>query len=49
MDSHSYEHVYDENQDTRKWVVIRLNMYMTKTYSKDIVSHSYRHVHDENP
>ena len=46
MDSHSYRNVHDENQYTRIWIVIRTNMYMTKTH-KDMDSHSYKHVHDE--
>ena len=49
VDSHSYKHVHDENPFTRKWIVIRTNMYIRKTHSKDMDSHSYKHVHDENP
>ena len=36
------------NPYTRKWIVIRTNMYMTKT-RKNMDSHSYKDVHDENP
>ena len=48
MDSHSYKNVRDENPYTRKLIVIRTNMYMTKTH-KNMDSHSYKDVRDENP
>ena len=48
MDSQSYRNVHDENPYTRKWIVIRTNMYRTKT-RKNMDSHSYKDVHDENP
>ena len=47
MDSHSYRNVHDENPFTRKWIVSRTNMYMTKTHSKEMDSHSYKHLHDK--
>ena len=30
MDIHSYRNVHDENPYTKKWIVIRTKMYMTK-------------------
>ena len=46
MDCHSYRNVHDENPYTKKWIVIRTKMCMTKTHTnKD--SHSYRDVHAE--
>ena len=41
VDSHLYRNVHDENPYTRKWIVIRTNMYITKPHSKDMDSHSY--------
>ena len=54
MDSHPYRNVHDENPYTNKWTVIRTEMFMTKTHTKELThknmdSHSYRYVHDENP
>ena len=34
IDSYSYRDVHDKNPYTKKWIVIRTNMCMTKTYSK---------------
>ena len=48
MDSHSSKHLYDENPFRILLIVIRTNMYMTKTHKK-MDSHSYKDVHDENP
>ena len=36
MDIHSYRNVLDENPFTRKWVVIRTNIYMKKTHTRII-------------
>ena len=36
MDSHLYRNVHDENPYTKKWIVIRTEMCMTKTHSKRI-------------
>ena len=47
MDSHLQRNVHDENPYTLIWIVIRTNMYMTKTHP-NMDSHSYKHVHDEN-
>ena len=38
MDSHSYRNVHDENPYTRKWIVIRTKMCMTKTHTKTYVN-----------
>ena len=38
MDRNSYRNVYDENPYTRKLIVIRTNMYMTKTHTKTYVN-----------
>ena len=48
MDSHSYRNVHDENLYTKKWIVIRAEMCMTKT-RKNMDSHLYKDVHDETP
>ena len=34
MDCHSYRNVHDENPYTKKWIVIRTKMCMTKTHTK---------------
>ena len=33
----------------KEMLVIRTEMYMTKTHSKEMDSHSYKHTHDKNP
>ena len=38
MDSHLYRNVHDENRYTIIWIVIRTNMYMTKTHTKTYVN-----------
>ena len=48
MDTYSYKHMHDKNPYTKKWIVIRTEMCITKT-QKNIDNYFYRDVYDKNP